>query len=176
VEGFFAAAAQFYRRAPWRHTLGDAPIRVACDKFQSGPWYAVVMGQSGITLGLALHEGFEALNSVLYDNAPESVRHTSAISVTFGEAFEIPVRDLDAAEELQWLVASPDAYPCAMRVNPGRAVRPPLAWELELLEGCLRAIPDFVGSTEPSATHTVSAAGGQLTLRLSWVSAGDESG
>jgi hypothetical protein len=174
VEGFFAAATQFYGQSPWRHTLGDSPIRVACDKFQSGPWYAIVMGQSGITLGLALHEGFEALSSVLYDDVPENVRHTSAISVTFGEAFEIAVRDLDAAEQLQWPVASPDAYPCAMRINPGRTVRPPLVWELELLEGCLRAVPKFVRSTEPSATCHVPAAGGQLTLRLSWVNPGDE--
>ena len=28
-------------------------------------------------------------------------------------------------------------------------MRPPLAWELELMEGCLRAIPDFIAKHRP---------------------------
>ena len=100
---------------------GDLPIEIGCDKFQSGPWYAVVLGQSGITLGLALYEGAGNLEAVLCGDVSEAehARHTSAISVTFGEAFEMPIRDLDAAERCRWPVVSPDAYPCAMRVNPG---------------------------------------------------------
>ena len=41
-------------------------------------------------------------------------------------------------------MAGPEAYPLVLRINPGMAVRPPLAWELELLEACLRAIPKFL--------------------------------
>ncbi len=168
VGGFFAAAAEFYRRTPWRKVPGDTPIEVRCGKFESGPWYAFVMGQSGMTLGLALHEDRRILE-LLHDPAAkeeEVFRSSSAISLTFGEAFEISPTDLDAAEKHGWPVAGPEAYPCAIRVNPGRAVRPPLAWELELLEGCLRAMPEFVARKDKSASVTVPTASGGLTLDL----------
>jgi tetratricopeptide (TPR) repeat protein len=176
IAAFFAAAADYYRRMPWRGVSGNVPIEVRCDKFQSGPWHAVVLGQSGITLGLALYEGLENVEAVLSGEASEAeqARRASAISVTFGEAFEMPIRDLDAAERYRWSLASPDAYPCAMRVNPGRAVRPPLAWELELLEGCLRVIPDFIAEEVWESVRIVPVASGELTLQLSWMSESED--
>jgi hypothetical protein len=58
------------------------------------------MGQSGLTTGLALYEDLEALRQLWAgeradeDNAQQSV----ATSVTFGEAWDIPVADLEAAQ------------------------------------------------------------------------------
>lgn len=171
VGGLFSAAADFYRRAPWRDVPGDTPIRVECDKFQSGPWYAVVMGQRGMTLGLALYEDLESLRQLLSgdDSEEESSRRMSGLSLMYGEAFEIPVADLDAAEKHGWPVAAPEAYPEVIRVNPGRAIRPALPWELELLEGCLRAIPEFLAAKTGAQAHTVATAKGNLTLRLCWL-------
>ena len=55
----------------------------------------------------------------------------------------------------------------------GLSLRPPLAWELELLEGCLRAVPDFVNRRQQGdparEDMTVPAASGELQLVLSWV-------
>ena len=52
-------------------------------------------------------------------------------------------------------------------------MRPPLAWELELMEGCLRAIPDFVDHHRPDdlSTHpvTVPVSSGPITLALAWL-------
>ena len=52
-------------------------------------------------------------------------------------------------------------------------MRPPLAWELELMEGCLRAVPEFVNrrqQDDPAREEfTVPAASGELKLVLSWV-------
>ena len=53
------------------------------------------------------------------------------------------------------------------------SMRPPLAWELELMEGCLRAIPEFLaarpsGQPEPFPI-TVPTAAGPLELVLTWV-------
>src|SRR5262249_7591611 len=45
VGGFYEAAAEFYREAPWRRVGYESAIKVECPRFQSGPWYAVVMGQ-----------------------------------------------------------------------------------------------------------------------------------
>jgi hypothetical protein len=45
-------------------------------------------------------------------------------------------------------------------------VRPPLAWELELLEGCLRAIPQFLAEKTASGELVVPVASGELKIRL----------
>jgi hypothetical protein len=168
VGNFFEAAAFFYRARPWRQIAGDSIIRVACNRFNSGPWYAVVMGQSGIERGFALYEDADFLNKLLSGkiSEEESARRTSAISVTYGEAFDIAPPDVDAAEEQGWPVAGPEAYPCALRVNPGMAFRAPLKWELELLEGCLRAIPDFLGRQVDKAAIEVTISGEPSTFQL----------
>ena len=168
VAAFFEAAARYYQQAPWRDVEGDTPIRIECEKYESGPWYAVVMGQSGLTLGLALYEDLNVLTEILSgdDGDEENARSTSALSVTYGEAIEIATDDLEAAEEHGWPVAGPEAYPQAMRVNPGHSARPPLAWELELLAGCLTALPEFLKHGTQSATVEVQVVSGELTLCL----------
>jgi hypothetical protein len=144
VGSFYGAAAFFFQEAPWKDVGYEAAIKVECAKYQSGPWYAVLMGQSGLTLGLALYEDLETLrrlwasDRVEEDNARQSV----ATTVTFGEAWDIPAADLEAAQRHGWPVARPDAYPEVFRKERGLSLRPPLAWELELLEGCLRAVPE----------------------------------
>jgi len=168
---FFEAAADFYRRAPWHKVRGDTPIKVECSKFHNGTWYAVVMGQSGVLQGLAMYEDPQLLEQLLLDEEEESeqlLRRTSSLGLTFGEAFEIAVQDLNAAEKYNWPVAGPEAYPCAVRINPGLAFRAPLSWELELLEGCLRSIPEFLGAAAPEWSGEVVTSSGALPLRLSW--------
>jgi hypothetical protein len=174
VAGFFAGAAEYYREAPWRTVPGDQPIQVRCDGFQTNQWYAVVMGQSGMTLGLALYEELQVLQAILREDEDATRRH-SGLSVIFSEAFEISVRDLDAAEQNGWPVAGPEAYPLAFRVNPGMAVRPPLAWELELAEACLRALPAYLQRPERTpARMTVPVASRELTLELAWLKDGPD--
>jgi hypothetical protein len=52
-------------------------------------------------------------------------------------------------------------------------LRPPLAWELELLEGCLRAVPESLDrhpQDDPATEEiTVPVASGELRLVLSWM-------
>jgi hypothetical protein len=129
------------------------------------------MGQSGMTIGLALYEDLESLREVLTGrfSTAESTRRTSGLSVLFGEQFEMPVRDLEAVEEHHWPIAGPEAYPHVMRINPGRVIRPPLAWELDLLKGCLKAIPEFIPAKQASRTVQVPLADGTLDLELAWV-------
>ena len=168
VGGFYRAAAEFYRRAPWRTVPGDVPIRIQCDKFSNGTWFGVVMGQSGMTLGLALYEDADFLQELIHGDISEEehARRASALSVTYDEQFAVHAKELDAAERHDWPVAGPEAYPMAMRVNPGRAIRPPLNWELELLEGCLRALPDFLAAGKRGDRVIVPAASGELDLNL----------
>jgi tetratricopeptide (TPR) repeat protein len=169
IRGFYEAAAGYYRAAPWRLVPGDTTLKIECRKFHTHTWYGVVMGQSGLVLGLALYEDLEMLKQLFAGSGSdeEMSRQTTGLSVMFGEAFEIPIADLDAAERHAWPLAGPEAYPNPIYVNPGRSMRPPLAWELELLEGCLRVIPQFLQSGAASATIDAPGSRGTLTLQLS---------
>ena len=179
---FYDAAAFFFRRAPWKKVGYESAIRVECDKFQGGPWYGVLRGQSGLTIGLALYEDLTARRRVWAGDFgdEENARGTVGTSVTFGEESDIPVADLEPAKRYRWTVARSDAYPWAFHKERGLSMRPPLAWELELMEASLRAIPPFVERRgQEDATReetTVPTAGGDLTLGLSWVVDAEETG
>jgi hypothetical protein len=172
---FYDAAADFYVKAPWEHLEFESAIEITSDRFPGGPWYAVVMGRGGMTMGLTLYDDLRLLrrmwDGMLSDE--ENTRLTVATTVTFGEAYEIPVGDLDAAERLGWKVAGPDAYPHAFRKERGMSMRPPTPTELDLLEACLRAVPAFVSrrhQDDPAPeTVTVRAGEGEATLCLAWV-------
>ena len=60
VAGFYRAAAEFYRDGAFAGDRRRRTIKIACEQFESGPWYAVVIGQMGMTLGLALYEDLNA--------------------------------------------------------------------------------------------------------------------
>jgi len=101
------------------------------------------------------------------------VRQSVATTVIFSEAVDLPLADVEAASRLGWKVARPDAWPLVMHKERGLSHRPPLSWELELLEGCLQAVPDFVPRHKQNDSAreeiTVPVASGQLRLVLSWV-------
>src|SRR5262249_22889943 len=175
VGSFFAAAAFFFQKAPWKKVGYEAAIQVECDKFQSGPWYAVLMGQSGLSMGLALYEHLKAWRQIWASERgdEDTARQSVATTVTFGEEWDIPVADLEAAKKHGWPVARADAYPEVFHKERGLSLRPPLAWELELMEGCLRAVPEFVArhpQGDPAREEmTVRVSSGSLKLVLSWV-------
>jgi tetratricopeptide (TPR) repeat protein len=175
VGRFYEAAASFFRQGPWKRVGYESAIQVECDRFHGGPWYAVLMGQSGLTTGLALYDDLKALRRLWAggQDDEDNARQTVATSVTFGEEWDVPVADLEAARKHGWQVARPDAWPEVFHKERGLSLRPPLAWELELLEGCLRAVPDFVARHGQDDTvreeMTVPAASGPLKLVLSWV-------
>jgi hypothetical protein len=175
VGRFFQAAAEFYRRAPWRSLGYEAVIQIECDRYQSGPWYAVIMGQSGLTLGVALYEDLNLLRRMwagkLSDE--EGARKTVALTVTFDDEGSMAEVDLEAIEKFGWPIASPEAFPSIFRKERGLVMRPPLSWELDLMNACLRILPDFVARRKPDDTtrELVPVPGGEspLELGLSWI-------
>ena len=89
IRSFYAAAADFYRAAPWRLVPGDTTLKIECPKFRTHTWYGVVMGQSGLVLGLALYEDLEMLQRLFTASDDEQMsRQAAGLSVMFGEAFE----------------------------------------------------------------------------------------
>jgi hypothetical protein len=176
VGHFYEAAAAFYRQAPWKAVGYEAAIKVECDAHPGGPWYAVLMGQSGLTTGLALYDDLTTLRAMWAGDSTddeENARQSVATVVTFGEEADTPAGDVDAARRHGWPVARPDAWPSVFHKERGLTLRPPEAGELELLEGCLRAIPAFVSrrrQDDPAREEvTVPVASGPLKLALSWV-------
>src|SRR5262249_10768720 len=102
----------------------------------------------------------------------ESARISAALAVVFSEKEDLPEADLEAVELDRWKVAGPKAYPSIYRKEQGLTMRPPLAWEGELMEGCLRIIPEFVKAPKTKAARLevkVAVATGELPLALSWV-------
>ena len=171
VGRFFEAAAHFYRRAPWRSLGYEAVIRIECDRFDSGPWFAVIMGQSGLTLGLALYEDLNLLRRMwagkLSDE--EGARKTVALTVTFDDESSMPEVDLEAIEEHHWPIAAPEAYPSLFRKERGLSMRPPLSWEIDLMDACLRVLPDFVDRRTPDDPTRELVPSGGLELGLCWI-------
>ena len=172
---FYDAAADFFQEAPWKKVGFESVIKVVCSQYSGGPWYAVLMGQSGLTTGLALYADIALLKEKAGGTVSEKefARQMVSTSVIFGEESEIPVPDLEAARTYSWRVARPDAYPEIFHKERGTSLRPPLAWELELMEACLRAVPDFVSRRRQDDTTpemmTVAIVAGERRLELAWV-------
>jgi tetratricopeptide (TPR) repeat protein len=175
VAGFYEAAAEFYRSAPWRKLGYESAIKVECDRLESGPRYAVVMGQSGLTFGLALYDDLTVLKNLWSSRLSdeENARETVALTVTFDDDSGISDADLDAIQQYEWEIAGPEAYPSIFRKERGMSMRPPFGWELELMQGCLRMIPAFVAQRPPDDLSkyeaTFNVPSGELRLTLSWV-------
>ena len=175
VQRLFEAAANFYKQAPWRKLGFESVVRVECDRYESGPWFAVVMGQSGLTLGLALYEDLKLLKRMwagkLSDE--EGARMTVALTVTFEDESSLVDVDLEAIETHGWPIAAPEAYPSVFRKERGLTMRPPLSWEIDLLDACLRALPGFIARRRPDdpTRELVPVIGtpGPIELGLSWV-------
>lgn len=145
---FYAHAAAFYRRRPWRRLPGDAAIIVcvpAADGAEERLVHAVVMGHVGMVQGLAVYEDAAALEAARCGDLDQAARGTG-LSTMFGEAFEISAVDYEWIERSGFEVAGPEAWPMPVRINPGMNLRPPLVWELELLTGCLRDVPEFIAA------------------------------
>lgn len=172
VGGLFDAAAYFFGQAPWTKA-GERPIQIACSQFESGPWYAVLMGQGGMTRGLVLYDRLETLLRIQEGDMTEeeNARLTSGLTMVFGGKDDLVLKDVEAAALHGWKVVAKDAFPTVYRIEPGLSMRPPLAWEVRLLEGCLRAIPEFVRKKTRRLAPlelAVPTAGGELQMVVSW--------
>jgi hypothetical protein len=127
--------------------------------------------------GLVLYDDLETLQRIEEGDLSEeeNARRTSALAVVFGDEQDMTAADLEAAGRLGWRIAGPMAYPAIYRMEPGLSMRPPLAWEVELLEGCLRALPEFVRKKTRRLAPlpiTVPVTSGELPLVLSWADEG----
>ncbi|HEY7314017.1 MAG TPA: hypothetical protein VH643_32000 [Gemmataceae bacterium] len=174
VGRIYEAAAAFYKQAPWRCLRYENAVRIECPQIEGGPWFAVLMGQSGLTMGVALYQDLNLLKRMWTEDLSdeENAELTVATTLTFGDADEIAPADREAARRHGWKVARSDAYPSIFHKERGLSVRPPTAEELVLMEVCLRTLPDFVNRRGQEdftpETMTAATAAGERTLKLGW--------
>ena len=59
MESFYEAAEYYFRQAPWRRVPGEVPIEIRCDDPTMGTRYAIVLGRTGVQLGLCIYDDWE---------------------------------------------------------------------------------------------------------------------
>jgi hypothetical protein len=144
VAEFFAAAADYYRQAPWHWIDNASPIEVRYPP-DGRARYALVLGSGGEFFGLSLYESPDDLRVLFSSTESEwSGEKISWFSVVFDEATAMAFDDLDAMEKYGWPVAGERAYPMTIEVTPPGVFSVPSTSELAWLAAALRVIPDFV--------------------------------
>ncbi len=146
VAELYAAAADYYRQAPWRWMENWDPIEVRYPP-EGRARYALVLGRGGETFGLGLYESLADLEVLFARTEPDQPfsRPIGWLSVVLDEATVMAFADLDAIEQYNWPVAGEKAYPLTLKAVPKNDWGElPSASELAWLAAALRVIPDFV--------------------------------
>ncbi len=65
LDQLFHSVARFWKLAPWRTVPGDRPIEIQCDALDRSPWYAIIVGQLGMNLGLVLYDKKESMERIM---------------------------------------------------------------------------------------------------------------
>jgi hypothetical protein len=152
-ERFYAAAADYFRAAPWRHFAPDSIVAFTTVEPSPRERYGLVMGQSGLLLGLAIYERQDDLYEAFRADSPDqNAQATNGFSILFGEEADIPPDDLDAIEQFGWPVATPEAYPTALRVRPGMQVDAPSADEMRFLTAALAGVAQLATGSRSEVT------------------------
>lgn len=145
VDGVFAAAAEFYRAAPWvnltdQHTLA---LRVSPER---KPRFVQVMGNAGVEYGLAVYRRWEDVERMydFTDDPMEFIPPEGGHSLFFDDVTLVPFDDLEAIERYAWEVADEHAYPIAIIYTRQGEARRPSRTDLTWYEAALWAIPTFV--------------------------------
>jgi len=92
----------------------------------------------------------------------------SGLSVIYDEVADMAPADLYLVERNGWPVPTPEAYPVALRFEPGQQPQPLSGEDLDYIDSCLQIIPDFVRRGVDPKTYEVETNGKRVKLRLSW--------
>ena len=167
MESFYQAAEYYFRKAPWSRVPGEVPIEIRCNDPAMGTRYAIVLGRTGVQLGLCLYDDLEITRAMLGGySAPEENR---ALAVCYDEAQIMAAVDLHLIDRLGWPIATPEAWPAVMRLKPHHTPCSASVEELVFLDACLRAIPNFILTKVNSQTQQLETGTRSVELHLAWV-------
>jgi tetratricopeptide (TPR) repeat protein len=143
--GFYSAAADYYRAAPWIHlnNYQVLALRYPADREYH---FAMSMGQGGIEYGLAKYLRWEdVVRQFTEDDNPREMLPPGGLhSLFYGDITQVPFDDLEAIEKNPWDIAAPEAYPIPFVVLTPEQARRPSREELLWYEAALSAIPVLV--------------------------------
>ncbi len=145
LRGVYAAAAEFYRAAPWVQ-LSNYQVLAVRHPREGAYRYALVMGQGGVEYGVMRFAEWSQVERQFTqgDNPMSALPAGGLHSLFYDTADRVPFADLDAIEQYDLEIAAPDAYPIAVVVEGRDQVRRPTREEWEWYEAALRAIPIVV--------------------------------
>lgn len=146
VHSFFAAAADFYRAAPWIQLTNEEAFAIQFPIKNGTTRIAVTMGNSGIEYGLAVYDDWADVERMYQgvDDPREAMPPQGALSLFFERISQFPIADLEAMQHYGWEVAGDQAYPIPAIFKRDGGIRRPAPEELVWLTAALRAIPILV--------------------------------
>jgi hypothetical protein len=155
VAELFAAAAAFYRAAPWQVLAGLDGLAIAAAGGR--PWWGNVFGQERSAFGLSLFSDLGDLLAAAFEESPPEARGR-VLSLLYNRRGEIPPRMAREVARQGWEIAGPAAYPSLIAINtPGGGL--PRADAADLL-AVLGALPGVFAAWDLPA--------GRARADLSW--------
>ncbi|MBI5877379.1 MAG: hypothetical protein HZB53_06995 [Chloroflexi bacterium] len=144
LAGFFDAAADYYRGAPWVH-LSNHQVLAVRHSAEPDFRYVLTMGQGGVEYGLAVYRRWDDLMMQFNSDSPpvERMPEEGALSLTYDNKRDALPGDVEAIRRHRWKVAGANAYPVAIIINNKGEVTRPSAGDLRWFEAALRAMPAF---------------------------------
>ncbi|MCC7354188.1 MAG: hypothetical protein IT330_10560, partial [Anaerolineae bacterium] len=144
VGGLFAAAAEFYRAAPWIQLTDEDVLAVRVAPSQEAR-FVLVIGGGGMEYGLATYIRWEDVERMydMVDSPLELLPPEGAHSFLFSDVATLPFSDLEAVEQYGWEVAGKEAYPLPVVFTSEKEAKRPSRADLLWYEAALRAIPIF---------------------------------
>jgi tetratricopeptide (TPR) repeat protein len=146
VGDLFAAAAEFYRAAPWVRLVNEQALAVQAST-EAKPRFVSVMGNAGVEYGLSVSltwADFRRLASGAGDQPMDVIPPEGIRSLLFNSITQVPFDDLDAVEKYHWPVINEQAYPLPVIFEPRAGAIRPGRQDLLWYQAALRAVPIFV--------------------------------
>ncbi|MBI5030120.1 MAG: hypothetical protein HZB51_06300 [Chloroflexi bacterium] len=145
LRGFYSAAAEYYRAAPWVH-LNNYQVIALRHPMEKEYRYAMSMGQAGVEYGLASYLRWsDVVRQFTEDENPMTMLPAGGLhSLFFDDITKPPFDELEAIQQYGFEIASPQAYPIPYIVASPEKIRRPSRQDLLWYEAALRAIPILV--------------------------------
>ncbi len=151
-----AAAAAFYRAAPWTVLANEQPVAVRLSAAKA-PAYGIVMGAAGELYGLALYEEMADIIALFRASEPGDVPPLRKLVMTlsFDAADDVPTAMRREVRSQGWEVAGLAAWPTLMAYgSPGGGIT---VADAERLIVALEEIPAFVARHRAALAHSATA-------------------
>ena len=145
VGGLFAAAAEFYRAAPWVALNNGQTFALKIPAKGGAKWIASVMGNGGVEYGLAVYKSWSAFEKTFLGADDPRELMSGHLALFYGGPELLPFSDFEAAQRYGWEVAGPDGVYHAGGGGAGQTAAPAGPGRAALVaRRRLRAIPGLV--------------------------------